>query len=119
MKRKLLRATGAALLLTALVAVIVGVPIMKLRATILRTVPAPESATGLRAVTDQTFAHAAVVAAHPEAVRLGAAVLASGGSAIDAAIAVQATLTLVEPQSSGIGGGGFLLYWNAPSGKRR
>src|SRR6185503_18946383 len=46
-----------------------------------------------------------------------AEVLAKGGSAIDAAVAVQAALTLVEPQSSGIGGGAFLLYWHAPSRK--
>jgi gamma-glutamyltranspeptidase/glutathione hydrolase len=53
-----------------------------------------------------------VVAAHPLAVDAGHAVLALGGSAVDAAIAVQAVLGLVEPQSSGIGGGAFLLHWS-------
>jgi gamma-glutamyltranspeptidase / glutathione hydrolase len=50
-------------------------------------------------------------AAHPAAVEAARAVLAAGGSAADAAVAVQIMLTLVEPQSSGLGGGTFLLYW--------
>jgi gamma-glutamyltranspeptidase/glutathione hydrolase len=54
--------------------------------------------------------HQAVAAAHPLAAQAGADMLRAGGSAIDAAIAVQMVLTLVEPQSSGIGGGAFLLY---------
>ncbi|MEQ9458146.1 MAG: gamma-glutamyltransferase family protein [Alphaproteobacteria bacterium] len=53
-----------------------------------------------------------MVAAHPVASQVGAAVLDDGGSAIDAIIAAQLVLNLVEPQSSGIGGGGFLLYWD-------
>lgn len=56
---------------------------------------------------------AMVAAAHPEAANAGAAILRAGGSAVDAAIAVQMVLTLVEPQSSGIGGGAFLVYWDA------
>ena len=56
-----------------------------------------------------------VAAAQPLAVEAGYRVLRAGGSAIDAAIAVQMVLTLVEPQSSGIGGGAFLLYYD---GKR-
>lgn len=51
-----------------------------------------------------------VVAAHPRAVAAGMAMLEAGGSAVDAAIAVQMVLNLVEPQSSGLGGGAFLLY---------
>lgn len=50
---------------------------------------------------------------HPAATKAGRAVLEAGGTAIDAAIAAQAVLGLVEPQSSGLGGGGFILYWDA------
>lgn len=53
-----------------------------------------------------------VVAAHPLAAAAGLETLRRGGNATDAAIAVQMVLTLVEPQSSGIGGGGFLLYFD-------
>ena len=57
-----------------------------------------------------------VVAAHPLATRAGLDILRQGGSAIDAALAVQLVLNLVEPQSSGIGGGAFLLYYDAATG---
>src|SRR5918993_2565327 len=54
-----------------------------------------------------------VIAANPLAARAGMEVLERGGSAVDAAIAVQAMLALVEPQSSGLGGGAFLTYYNS------
>ncbi|HCR97269.1 MULTISPECIES: gamma-glutamyltransferase [Halomonas] len=54
----------------------------------------------------------AVAAANPLATDAGYQVLANGGNAIDAAIAVQMVLTLVEPQSSGIGGGAFLMFYD-------
>lgn len=57
-----------------------------------------------------------VIAAHPLAARAGEEILAEGGSAADALVAVQLVLGLVEPQSSGIGGGGFLLSWSAADG---
>ncbi len=72
----------------------------------------PEAATGSQnsaAVTGHDFM---VVAANPYASQAGYNILAKGGNAIDAAIAVQLVLTLVEPQSSGIGGGAFILYFD-------
>ena len=54
-----------------------------------------------------------VAAANPLAVQAGLKALRAGGSAVDAAIAVQAVLGLVEPQSSGVGGGAFLVYYDA------
>ena len=57
-----------------------------------------------------------VAAANPLAVEAGLAVLRRGGSAVDAAVAVQAVLGLVEPQSSGLGGGAFLMHYDAESG---
>ena len=57
-----------------------------------------------------------VVAANPIAVEAGLEVLRAGGGAADAAVAVQAALGLVEPQSSGLGGGAFLLYYDAQTG---
>lgn len=54
-----------------------------------------------------------VVAAHPAAAKAGLQILRRGGSAVDAAVAVQMVLTLVEPQSSGIGGGAFLVHFDA------
>lgn len=77
----------------------------------------PEAATGFAdksAVTAEDFM---VAAANPHAVDAGYQVLKRGGSAVDAAIAVQAMLGLVEPQSSGPGGGAFILYWDNEENK--
>jgi gamma-glutamyltranspeptidase/glutathione hydrolase len=74
---------------------------------------APESASGLR--TDLKTQHAEkymAAAANPLAAEAGREMLRRGGSAIDAAIAMQAVLTLVEPQSSGIGGGALIVLWD-------
>ena len=58
-----------------------------------------------------------VAAANPLAVEAGMQVLRRGGSAVDAAVAVQAVLGLVEPQSSGLGGGAFLMHFDAATGE--
>ena len=57
-----------------------------------------------------------IVASHHLAAEAGLDMLRSGGSAIDAAIAAEMVLSLVEPQSSGIGGGAFLIHYAAESG---
>ena len=57
------------------------------------------------------------VAANPLAAEAGLEILRAGGSAVDAAIAMQMVLTLVEPQSSGIGGGAFLVHYDATTRK--
>ena len=69
------------------------------------------------AETPVRAAHAMIAAAHPVAAEAGARILEAGGDAIDAAITAQMVLGLVEPQSSGIGGGGFLLYYDAERGR--
>lgn len=75
--------------------------------------PAPELGSGYRTdlTTQQAKRHMAA-AANPLAAEAGREMLRKGGSAIDAAIAMQAVLTLVEPQSSGIGGGAFIMLWD-------
>ncbi len=75
--------------------------------------PAPERATGSIEKHAVTTRHDMVVAEDVRAVDAGVAMLRAGGGAIDAAIATQLVLNLVEPQSSGIGGGAFLVYWAA------
>ncbi|SDK02294.1 gamma-glutamyltransferase [Pseudomonas indica] len=76
------------------------------------TPPAPEASSGYTAKPGWATQRFAVAAANPLATEAGYQVLKAGGSALDAAIAVQMVLTLVEPQSSGIGGGAFLLHWD-------
>ncbi|CAH1663181.1 Gamma-glutamyltranspeptidase [Hyphomicrobiales bacterium] len=79
--------------------------------------PAPEAATGrsLKALgTAQRFMAAA---ANPLAASAGRDILRAGGSATDAAIAIQLVLNLVEPQSSGIGGGSFFVHWDEAARK--
>ena len=79
--------------------------------------PAPEPATGRVEHPPVMAEKFMIAAAHPLAAEAGYDVLKAGGSAMDAAVATQMVLNLVEPQSSGIGGGAFMLYWDAGAGK--
>jgi gamma-glutamyltranspeptidase / glutathione hydrolase len=82
-------------------------------AAALEATRAPEAPT---AATPKTLAIAAkhmIVAANPIAAEAGREILRQGGSAVDAAIATQLVLGLVEPQSSGLGGGAFIVTWDA------
>ncbi len=72
----------------------------------------PEIATGYTEKPGWAASEFAVAAANPLATDAGYQIVQAGGSAVDAAIAVQMVLTLVEPQSSGIGGGAFLMHWD-------
>ena len=75
----------------------------------------PENTVEIAAKESVSATREMVVAAHPLAVEAGMDILTRGGTAVDAMVAVQMVLNLVEPQSSGVGGGAFLLYHDAKS----
>lgn len=74
---------------------------------------APETPTGWEAKKAQQSKEWMVTAANPIASQYAAKVLSDGGNAVDAMVVTQLVLGLVEPQSSGIGGGAFLVYWDS------
>ncbi len=78
---------------------------------------APEQSTGTEQKQLVKAKNHMVTAANPIAAQAGADVLEQGGNAIDAMVTVQLILGLVEPQSSGIGGGAFLVYWDSTKQK--
>jgi gamma-glutamyltranspeptidase/glutathione hydrolase len=80
---------------------------------ILSACATPQPAASERSSAENAASAGMVAAANPMAVEAGLKVLREGGSAVDAAVAVQAVLGLVEPQSSGLGGGAFLTYYDA------
>jgi gamma-glutamyltranspeptidase/glutathione hydrolase len=94
----------------ALAAVLAGAQIPVLAQDTLQQ--APEAATGYHEKAGWAARKYMVAAANPLAVEAGYEMLKQGGTAIDAGIATQLVLTLVEPQSSGIGGGAFLMYYD-------
>jgi len=79
----------------------------------------PEAASGIAAVKEVRGRLFMAVTAHPLATDAAVEILRAGGTAADAAIAAQLVLNLVEPQSSGLGGGGFLLYHDARDNRLR
>jgi len=98
------------------IAVLAPVSIRAIAQTPVATGPtraAPEAASGRQSRGLAVARHHMVASANPYASEAGREILREGGSAVDAAIAVQLVLNLVEPQSSGIGGGAFLLHFDA------
>ncbi len=78
---------------------------------------APTAACGMPAASPPSAARGVVSAADPRAAAAGQEILRAGGTAADAEMAMMLALTVVEPQSSGIGGGGFFVYQDARTGK--
>jgi gamma-glutamyltranspeptidase / glutathione hydrolase len=112
----LLRLAGVARLAVALAALAIGSAAADAQGSV---APSLQGAIDwARGRTPPATAKAHMVsAANPYAVQAGLDILREGGSAADAAIAVQLVLSLVEPQSSGLGGGAFVLHWDAAKEK--
>ena len=124
-----------AMLLAATLTLLTLMPGVPGPAAVAADAPAAPNAAGVAAHDDQVaqrahvgldpsahgrvFAHEVIVTANPLATEAGYRVLQAGGSAADAAVAVQAVLGLVEPQASGLGGGGFITYYDAKTHRVR
>jgi len=106
----------AGLLGMTLWAVLAALPFAALAQQAADTV-APEAPTGVAGKAAVRAGSRMVVAANPVAAEAGLAVLRDGGSAADALVVVQTVLGLVEPQSSGLGGGGFLVFLDGATGR--
>mgnify|MGYP002640609753 CR=1 FL=1 len=100
----------------AVLAAVVAVCALSVTPALPQQNPPPEDSTGWQRKTLTVAKRHLVAAAHPRAVKAGLEILRAGGNAVDAAIAVQLVLNLVEPQSSGIGGGAFLLHHDGATG---
>jgi gamma-glutamyltranspeptidase / glutathione hydrolase len=87
-----------------------------LLAALITAVSLPGAAWAQPRADESAPRQALVSAAHPVAVDAGLRILRQGGSAMDAAVAIEAMLGLVEPQSSGLGGGAFIMYFDAATG---
>lgn len=98
----------------ALAVLLLGVPASAQQAS---DVVAPERPSGIATKAPVHAKKHMVVAANPLAAEAGLQVLRDGGSAADAAVAVQAVLGLVEPQSSGLGGGAFVVFFDAAANR--
>src|SRR3982750_3891862 len=93
-------------------------PLRKLiAALVLAALPACAATSAQQSTSSASASQPFVIAANPLAAQAGLNVLKRGGSAVDAAIAIQAMLSLVEPQSSGVGGGAFMTYLDGRTGE--
>lgn len=100
-----------------LASISLSLPVFAQQAADAITPEAASAQTSKQAGTPVVAENWMVAAANPLAVQAGAKVLKNGGSAADAMVAVQAVLSLVEPQSSGLGGGAFLVWYDAGTGE--
>ena len=84
----------------------------KTQACLSQDVNFPEAPTGFKNKKEVTGSKFMIAAANPLAVKAGYKIIKNGGNALDAALTAQLVLNIVEPQSSGIGGGAFILFWD-------
>jgi gamma-glutamyltranspeptidase/glutathione hydrolase len=108
---------AAAILLAAAMAVVCALPAAWARTPQAAEDLNPEAASGTRDRQLARAPHFMMVSANPLATQAGDEMLRRGGSVVDAAIATQMVLNLVEPQSSGIGGGAFMVLYSARTGR--